>query len=983
MNQRRQLSTSYFASHYGAVQWPLETPDTPGLRRAQAGALHAVAAHFSRSRSDAAIITMPTGSGKTAVLCAAPYLLRSRRVLVLTPSRLVREQTVDEFRNLTTLRAIGVLSESVPAPQVFGAAKRISSRSDWEDLRQYDVIIGTPHSLSPRIETIPDPPSDLFDVVLVDEAHHSPAETWRTILSHFSGARQVLFTATPFRTDRKALPGSFAYTYDLKEAFDDEVFGTLEYQPVRPSSGEDVDLALAKAVAKVVRGDREQGLHHLAMIRTGAVKRAKELLALYTDSTDLRLDIITGASGLRHMRAVVGKLEAGDLDGIVCVDMLGEGFNLPGLKIAALHTPHRSLAVTLQFIGRFARTTGPHLGRATFLALPNEMAIESQKLFQEGAVWQDIIQGVSGARIAAEQRRQEVLSTFEETAPRVGDLPDLSLYALRPFLHVKILNAGPDLDLTRAIDLPNDAEVVHRHVSTDHSTVVYVARERHRPRWATTPHLDSVHYELFILHWHHESGLLFICSSRREDDVYAHFAEVFAPDGEPELRGVSPVRLNRILRGLTEQEFFNIGMRSAAAANREMSYKTVVGSAVDQSVEMADARGFYRGHWFGKAIENGRVITIGLSAGSKVWSNTGAPVSELIDWCDRLAEKIADDTSSQALSGLDRLSIGEEVAEIPKDVIFVDWPKEAYTHPRVVRYRTDTGSEHQVQLLDLDISVDPGRTNAKAVELVFGQESLEFRATFSYETDRLIEKRGGQRCSIRLEPGGPDSFLEFLNEHLPVFYTADLATLEGFSYFRAPPVEGAVFDPQRIETRNWSSLRVDTAVETGPSAGPKKSIHAYLESELMRADVDVVLYDHGKGEIADFLTVTAGDRDILIELYHCKASQGAPASRVKDLYEVCGQAIKSHNWRDRRRVLAAIRNRVASRGGKTRFIKGDLDTAAELLSGGMRPMRLRVVIVQPGLSRAGMSDSASALLAAVDEFVYGGRAERMRIIGSE
>lgn len=35
---------------------------------------------------------------------------------------------------------------------------------------------------------------------------------------------------------------------------------------------------------------------------------------------------------------------------------MGEGFDFPFLKIAAIHAPHQSLAVTLQFIGRFART---------------------------------------------------------------------------------------------------------------------------------------------------------------------------------------------------------------------------------------------------------------------------------------------------------------------------------------------------------------------------------------------------------------------------------------------------------------------------------------------------------------------------------------------------------------------------------------------------------------------------------------------------
>jgi len=43
---------------------------------------------------------------------------------------------------------------------------------------------------------------------------------------------------------------------------------------------------------------------------------------------------------------------------------LGEGFDLPALKVAAIHDPHKSLAVTLQFVGRFARS-GQGLGDAS------------------------------------------------------------------------------------------------------------------------------------------------------------------------------------------------------------------------------------------------------------------------------------------------------------------------------------------------------------------------------------------------------------------------------------------------------------------------------------------------------------------------------------------------------------------------------------------------------------------------------------------
>ena len=42
---------------------------------------------------------------------------------------------------------------------------------------------------------------------------------------------------------------------------------------------------------------------------------------------------------------------------VICVNMLGEGFDLPELKIVALHDLHKSLPILLQFAGRFSRTS--------------------------------------------------------------------------------------------------------------------------------------------------------------------------------------------------------------------------------------------------------------------------------------------------------------------------------------------------------------------------------------------------------------------------------------------------------------------------------------------------------------------------------------------------------------------------------------------------------------------------------------------------
>ena len=70
----------YFSDHYRDLSYPLVGAG-PGLYNAQIGAIHAVASH-STVEDRPAIVTMPTGSGKTAVLMTVPFLLRSTRMLV-------------------------------------------------------------------------------------------------------------------------------------------------------------------------------------------------------------------------------------------------------------------------------------------------------------------------------------------------------------------------------------------------------------------------------------------------------------------------------------------------------------------------------------------------------------------------------------------------------------------------------------------------------------------------------------------------------------------------------------------------------------------------------------------------------------------------------------------------------------------------------------------------------------------------------------
>lgn len=104
---------NYFEIHYNAVKYPIDSEKSRGLRNAQLGAIHAISSFFTLNKKEAAIVIMPTGSGKTAVLMLTPYLIRKQRVLVVTPSKMVRGQIAEDFSELRTLCVANVFNTSI------------------------------------------------------------------------------------------------------------------------------------------------------------------------------------------------------------------------------------------------------------------------------------------------------------------------------------------------------------------------------------------------------------------------------------------------------------------------------------------------------------------------------------------------------------------------------------------------------------------------------------------------------------------------------------------------------------------------------------------------------------------------------------------------------------------------------------------------------------------------------------------------------
>lgn len=972
---------SYFADHYLDARYPIDFPDDPGLRTAQLGALHAIGSHFTL-RSDPAIVVMPTGSGKTAVLMLSAFQQRAGRVLVITPSRLMRKQIYEEFRDLQVLTRLDALPRDIALPSIEIVTERPKDQAAWEMLRMFDIVVTTPNCLSPSYDDVAKPPSDLFDFVLVDEAHHSAAVSWNELIFSFENAKRILFTATPFRRDLKQIPGRLVYTYPLKKAYQEGIFGKITYERVE-ENGESADVAVARAAEAVFRRDRALGLNHLLMVRTDFKTRAKDLKEIYDTNTTLKLEVVSSDFSEKRVTETLTKLQERSIDGIICVDMLGEGFDFPHLKIAAIHAPHKSLAVTLQFIGRFARTNAQDIGGATFLAVEQDIQGEMSRMFYEGALWDEMVIDLSQKRIDEETNVREVIEQFETPASASENLDaEISLHTLRPFNHVKIYKVNGTVDIGADLDFGKDCEIVLDKYNPERNARVFITCQSEHPKWSTSEDFDRPDYDLFIIYYHQTTGLLFINATEKAVEMYEEVASQFTA-GSFRILPVSQV--NKVLLDLEEPKFFNIGMRNVHQGDNTESYRTLTGPSVQNAVQESDGMLYHRGHVFGSAAEGEVDTTVGYSSSSKIWRNGRTPIPILLQWCEQIAQKLASSREVKTGSNLDRLDVGEIVSSIPEAIIGVQWAGREFKKPPAIRYINSEGDIIEGSVLDLDLQVDRAATNTEQIIFQVLQNEKAWQFKFSMDSEKMFTRIPDENNTVlNIEFGRRFVALEdYFNSHPLHFFTADCSRLCGQELFPFRPSERVNFDRSKAISIDWLGQNVCIETEYGAGKEGRLSIHDFLKTYLNVEGNDVVFYDHRSGEIADFVCLSLREDTVWITLYHCKGSGGAAASeRVGDVYEVIGQVIKSLIWiHDNRRLKRQMLNRFRE-GAK--FIKGNKDLLDEIFDEARNRMPVfEIVAVQPGISKAQITNKTDRVYGAANDFIISARCEALKILCSQ
>ena len=413
------------------------------LRPYQQAAADAVFSQW-QSGVNKTLLVLPTGTGKTVVFASITEncVKNGDRVLILAHRGELLQQAADKLLKFTGLRSAVEKAEE-------------SCLGSW-----YRVAVGSVQSLQrpARLERFP---TDYFDTIIIDEAHHCVSDGYLRVLDYFSGAKVLGVTATPDRGDMKNLGqvfDSLAYEYTLPAAIKD---GYL--CPIKALT---IPLQLDISGVGVQSGDFKPGelgtaldpyLDQIADEMEHYCKNRKTVVFLPLVKTSQKFKDILNRHGFRAAE-VNGESEdreqvlqdfEQDRYNVLCNSMLlTEGWDCPSVDCVIVLRPTKVRALYSQMVGRGTRL---HPGKDHLLLLdflwhterldlchPADLVCEdrevAQKMTEEvndkGAAV-DLLEAQQQAESDVVAQREETLAkTLSEMRTRKRKLVDPLQYAM-------------------------------------------------------------------------------------------------------------------------------------------------------------------------------------------------------------------------------------------------------------------------------------------------------------------------------------------------------------------------------------------------------------------------------------------------------------------------------------------------------------------------------------------------------------------------
>ncbi|MHC1729084.1 MAG: DUF3427 domain-containing protein [Syntrophobacteraceae bacterium] len=314
------------------------------------------------------LVIAATGTGKTVVAAFdfhRFYLQQNKQcnLLFLAHREQILQQALATFRNVLRDHNFGELLVGNCRPDriehLFCSVPMLSSRRLWEQVEK-----------------------GFYDYIIIDEAHHGTASSYRPIFEHFSPKILLGLTATPERMDGGNVAADFGNRFAaeirLPEALEEKLLCPFHYFGV----GDPVSLRDEKfwrngrydvsELEKVYTGVHELARRRLEVIQQallryqpdlGSIKgigfcvsigHARFMAAMFT-KWGIPSEAYVSGNDEVHCAEMLGDLQSGRLIFLFTVDKLSEGVDLPEVNTILFLRPTDSLTVFIQQLGRGLR----------------------------------------------------------------------------------------------------------------------------------------------------------------------------------------------------------------------------------------------------------------------------------------------------------------------------------------------------------------------------------------------------------------------------------------------------------------------------------------------------------------------------------------------------------------------------------------------------------------------------------------------------
>lgn len=327
------------------------------------------------------MLQMPTGTGKT-------YLFSS----LINDINKWSQDTHTPNKMLVVAHRKELIEQIDKSLEVFGVRHSVLAGPKDERNLSNPIIVTSIQTITHKanaadVERI----HNRIRFVVIDEAHHAMATTYRNLWDMFPNARFLGVTATPWRMNHSGFKSIFdrlILTQSVKEFIRQGYLAPFSYYSLRPSSriqnsinnihkfdkwGDYDEGALIDTMDKQqIRAQLVKSYQKLAYGKKGIIysinKQHSANICKDFSKTGVRIVDIDDQTPSALRKQYVDDFKAGKIDIIVNVNIFSEGFDCPDIEFIQLARPTKSLTMYIQQVGRGLRKSE---GKAKCIILDN------------------------------------------------------------------------------------------------------------------------------------------------------------------------------------------------------------------------------------------------------------------------------------------------------------------------------------------------------------------------------------------------------------------------------------------------------------------------------------------------------------------------------------------------------------------------------------------------------------------------------------